>query len=231
MSVKEKKDLLIPFRWDERRHIFLERFFYLPKQYDHAQKGELINWSGPLVFGNDRPVCLEFCSGNGQWIGDRALSFPESNWVAVEMKFERARKIWLKTFRENIPNLYVVCAEAMTFLTHYIATNCLSEAFINFPDPWPKLRHGKHRLVQAPFVKELSRAVKNEGTVALSTDCSAYRDQMIREFGRAGSWQALYDPPYYRTDGVSYGNSFFANLWKEKGREIFYLRYCNVSMD
>lgn len=231
MSVRTKKDLHIPFSWTERRPVFLERFFYLPKQYEHAEKAVSIDWSSAAVFGNDRPVFLEVCSGNGQWIAERAKASLEKNWVAVEMQFERARKIWLKVFREQIPNLYVVCAEAGAFIRHYILSESISEVFINFPDPWPKLRHAKHRIVQTPFLQALARVVQKEGRVTLVTDSPAYRDQMIREFARVDSWLSEFAPPYYRLDWSSYGESFFGNLWKNKGLEIFYLRYRNGYMD
>ena len=223
MSLKTKKDLRIPFSWEERRPALLERFFYLPKQYEH--KDLWLPFSGPEIFGNERPIYLELCSGNGQWIGEQALKHPEINWVAVEIRFDRARKIWLKTFRENIPNLYVACAEGATFLRHYVKPETFTQAFVNFPDPWPKRSHGKHRLIWAPFLKLLARATKERGFATLATDDAPYRDQMIAEFRKTGQWRPEFLEPFYQTQWGSYGDSFFANLWSEKGREIFYMKY------
>jgi tRNA (guanine-N7-)-methyltransferase len=225
MNLKSKKDLRIPFAWEERRPAFLDRFFYLPKQFDHEKMW--LKFSDPMIFGNDRPVHLELCSGNGQWIGEQALSNPEINWVAVEMRFDRARKIWLKIFREKIPNLYVVCAEGASFLRHYVEPASIRESFVNFPDPWPKRCHGKHRLIWAPFLELLGQAVGEGGRATMLTDDAAYRDQMIREFAKLNRWQPEFPAPFYRTEWNSYGSSFFGDLWKEKGRESFYIKYIN----
>jgi len=223
MSLKTKKDLRIPFTWDERRPILLERFFYLPKQYDHQDSW--LSFSDPAIFGNDKPVYLELCSGNGQWIGEQARLHPEINWVAVEMRFDRARKIWLKSFREEIPNLYVACAEGAAFLRHYIKPGSITQSFVNFPDPWPKRCHGKHRLIWAPFLELLGRAMKDGGFSTMVTDDAPYRDQMIREFAKVRQWKPEFAAPFYQTEWASYGDSFFGDLWKGKGRESFYMKY------
>jgi tRNA (guanine-N7-)-methyltransferase len=226
--MKLKKDLFIPFPWEERRHAFLERFFYVPKKYDSAQKAELIDWKSSLVFDNDLPVYVEICSGNGQWIIEQAKAHPEINWVAVEMRFERARQVWLKMHRAELSNLYVVCAEALEFLRYYVPAASIGECFVNFPDPWPKRQHAKHRIVQAPFVALMKQTMKPGASITLVTDSIAYRDQMLEEFS---AWRSNFTPPFFCTDYAVYGESFFAKLWREKGREIFHLQYRYDKMD
>lgn len=221
--MKTKKDLFIPFSWEERRPVFLEKFFYIPKAYSHEESW--LNWSDEALFGarGKAPVCLEVCSGNGQWIAAKAQEKPYVNWVAVEMDFARARKIWLKAARARIENLYVVCAEGASFLRYYISSGSVEEAYVNFPDPWPKRHHAKHRLVQRPFAEQLARAVRAGGTVTLATDDVPYRDQMAKVF--------LATPPWREMAGCDldsiYGDSFFRDLWRLKGRPIHYLRYRN----
>ncbi len=220
-----KKDLHIPFRWEERRHVFLDRFFYLPKKYDSQLHGEWLDWSEPKVFGCELPVCVEFCSGNGQWIIEQAKANRACNWVAVEMRFERARQIWLKGAREELSNLYVVCAEALEFIRYYVPPSSIAQSFVNFPDPWPKRQHAKHRLVQQPFLLELKRALQKGAPITLATDSAEYREQMIHAFS---GWSSCFEAPFFCTDFPSYGESFFADLWTRKGREIFYMRYLNA---
>jgi tRNA (guanine-N7-)-methyltransferase len=222
--MKTKKDLIIPFTWDERRPAFLERFFYLPKKLEHRELR--IDWAAPEVFGNSNPVCIELCSGNGQWVGERAKERPDLNWVAVDHDFGRARKIWLKAFRENIPNLYPVCAEGTVFLRHYVRPKSVMQSFVNFPDPWPKLRHAKHRIIQKPFLDALSTALQDGGMATFVTDDASYKDQMIRELGRA-PWIPVLPAPHYHTDWSAYGDSYFANLWQKRGRTIYYVQHRN----
>lgn len=210
--MKTAKDLIIPFTWEERRPILLERFFYLPADYDY--KAEKIPF-----FEKEQPVVIEYCSGNGQWIGERALQNPHLNWLAVEKKFERARKVWLKSFRENIPNLVVACAEGSVF-TRYYAPKAV-EVYINFPDPWPKLRHAKHRIIRKEFLEEVLNIVEWGGKITCVTDDAPYAMQMVQEFEKCPGWKFRFNT----NEWPGYGNSFFKDLWKEKGRTIHYISY------
>lgn len=227
--MKKSSDLRIPFVWRDRHPVLLERFLYLPAYYDKHDEWEPVSWSDPRIFGNDQPVALEYCSGNGQWICDRAKQNPHINWVAVEIRFDRSRKIWLRLHRENLTNLYVLCGEASILTRHYIPKRGLSKIFINFPDPWPKLRHAKHRLVQAPFVGEMA-AVSLPGCKAtFVTDDSVYAAQMLRSLAACSLWQPCFPFPHFVLDCPDYGNSFFLELWKKKGRNIHFMEYnlCN----
>ena len=224
--MKTKKDLYIPFSWEDRKPIFLERFFYVPKAFQHVENR--FQWSDRQVFGNDKPVYLELCSGNGQWIGERAKRNPDCNWVAVDLDFSRARMAWAKSFREEIPNLYVVCAEGNNFLRYYAPKRGAARAYINFPDPWPKRRHAKHRLVQKPFLDVLSGALQEGASLFLTTDDAPYRDQMIEELAKGSFWRPLLASPYYTSDLAHYGESYFSSLWRQKKRTLYCLEYANV---
>lgn len=210
--MKTAKDLIIPFAWADRRPILMERFFYIPAEYEY--KNEVIPF-----FEKEQPVIIEYCSGNGQWIGERARQNPQFNWIAVEKKFQRARTIWLKIHREKIPNLVVVCGEALTFTRFYAPK--AEEAYINFSDPWPKLRHAKHRLVREEFLSAVLPIMKPGGSLICVTDDAQYAAQMIEEFKKCPEWLFLFNV----NEWPSYGRSFFNDLWIEKGRTIHYISY------
>lgn len=216
--MKTAKDLRIPFTWETRQPIVLDRFFYIPGFYNHHTEWGQISWEN--WFGNNQPVYLEYCSGNGQWIADRAKQNPHLNWVAVEKRFDRARKIWLKVHREEIPNLFVVCGEALTFTRYYPPDASVAEIFVNFPDPWPKLRHAKHRLIQGEFLEAVARVVTPKGKGTFVTDDPPYASQMLEEIKKCQAWRFLLDAPHYTQDLHDYGNSYFAELWKTKGRSF-----------
>ncbi|PIS02871.1 MAG: tRNA (guanosine(46)-N7)-methyltransferase TrmB [Chlamydiae bacterium CG10_big_fil_rev_8_21_14_0_10_42_34] len=210
--MKTAKDLKIPFTWEQRRPIFMDRFFYIPSHYDYKQ--ETIPF-----FQKTQPIIIEYCSGNGQWIGDRALQNPEINWIAVDKRFERARKVWLKTYRENIPNLTVVCGEASTFTKFYAPQ--AEEIYVNFPDPWPKLRHAKNRLIQVEFLNDLLKILKPHGRATCVTDDATYATQMMEEFSKCPEWKKL----FHLNQWPDYGKSFFNDLWEKRGRTFHYLSF------
>lgn len=208
--MKTAKDLKIPFTWEERRPILLDRFFYLPCHYEYSPQSL-------SFFEEKKPIIIEYCSGNGQWIGDRALQCPTYNWIAVEKNFHRARQIWLKMHREEIKNLVVVCGEAFCF-TKFYAPEVL-EIYVNFPDPWPKLRHAKHRLITGLFLEELAKKVIGKATCV--TDSAEYALEISQEFAKCPEWKLL----FHKNEWSDYGGSFFKDLWHLKGRTIHYLSY------
>lgn len=210
--MKEAKDLIIPFSWQERHPILLDRFFYVPHPYEHSVK------TFPF-FEEKKPILIEYCSGNGQWIAEKAKKFPHIHWLAVEKRFDRARKIWLKSFRHNLSNLCTICSEGILFTRYYAPK--VQEVFINFPDPWPKRRHANHRLVRAEFLEALAKIVVEGGNVSCVTDDAPYAEHILKEFEKDPFWKLR----FHSHEWPDYGSSFFHDLWKQRGRTIHYLSF------
>ncbi len=223
-TMKTDSDLQIPFAWEERRPVLLEKCLYIPSWgQEGAHLGPGI-WRQHEVFADPNlPLAIEFCSGNGEWIANMALSHPHLNWIAVEKDFYRAKKIWLRLFRQSLPNLFVVCGEALSFSKHYLEDHCLSEAWVNFPDPWPKRSHAKHRLIQKPFEAEMRRTLSCEAPLTLVTDDERYSAQMTQVFS---SWKGNSS-----SEMPGYGTSYFHTLWLEKQKQIHYHRFTHGSLD
>ncbi|MCB1107900.1 MAG: tRNA (guanosine(46)-N7)-methyltransferase TrmB [Chlamydiia bacterium] len=210
------KDLPYPYRWEERRPLLKGKVFYVPEYYQEHKRELFPNFNE--FFGNDNPVHLEYCSGNGEWIIKKAQEHPEVNWVAVEVWFERVRKIYSKMFNYGIDNLMIVSGEGLTFSREYLPNHSLNGVYVNFPDPWPKDRHAKHRIIQRPFVEELKRTLVPKGKVTLVTDNIPYKEQMEHEMD---GWERL------PSSHENYGSSFFERLWLSHGLEIHHLCYVN----
>jgi tRNA (guanine-N7-)-methyltransferase len=228
MQTKAKaKDLRYPFSWEERKPAIHQGVLFVPKYFGHHHEWNFPGWEDPAVFGKQSRVFIEYCSGNGAWIFTRAQKQPLDHWVAVEQKFDRASKIWAKRQNSALSNLFVVLGEALTFTSCYISKRSVDGVFINFPDPWPKLKHAKNRLLQAPFVKELSRVIKIGGEVVLVTDDAPYALQMQKEMMAHPAFKPLFPEPYYATEWPEYGSSYFDSLWRGKGKTIHYLRFVN----
>lgn len=210
--------LHIPFSWAERRPAWLDQFLYIPKAYElHA------DWPILPLFGNDAPICIEYCSGNGQWIVEKASQDPGRNWIAVEHQFIRAKQIWTKGRKLGLSNLYVVCGDALAFTRYYILENSVEEIFVNFPDPWPKRHHARHRLIQPSFLDALARIVQGRGMFV--TDDPPYAAQMVQVVGGSADWQFSLKAPHYCSEWPGYGSSFFEALWKQKGKTLHYIPF------
>lgn len=219
------KDLKPAFTWATRVPFLQEKILYVPEYYFEHQKFKM----PPLheVFGNARDVCVEYCSGNGDWIVERAKKHPEVNWIAVEKQFERIRKIFSKRENHQVDNLLIVCGEAFTFTKYYLLDDVLQEVYINFPDPWPKHRHAKHRLIQQGFIEEVSRVVVTSGKITCVTDDKAYCEEIVQLLLRSPLWDAIHPNPYFLTNVEGYGYSFFEALWRNLGKTIFHIEFLN----
>lgn len=190
--------------------------FYIP---DHFEGHKL--YSFPDVPRSS----IEFCSGNGQWILQRAEADPSQHWIAVEWQFDRVGKIWSKAKRLGLTNLLIVCGDARLLVKHYLKRGSIAEAFVNFPDPWPKKRHAKHRLIQTPFLRDLGMAMEPGAPLTLVTDDPPYRDQMVEEVMATQLFEPQLEAPFWATDWTEYGASYFDTLWRGEGRQIHYLPF------
>ncbi|HEY4831009.1 MAG TPA: tRNA (guanine(46)-N(7))-methyltransferase TrmB, partial [Waddliaceae bacterium] len=169
-SMKPKALQAVPFK--ERRPLLEDQVFFVPIHYTGYEHFTLPDLS--IYFGNDHPVSVEFCSGNGDWIIEKAKLDPSKNWIAVEKRFDRVKKIWSKLKNHHLSNLLIVCGEACTFAHYYLLSDKIEEVYINFPDPWPKMKHAKHRLMQSIFLDELSRILMPGKKVTVVTDDFSY---------------------------------------------------------
>lgn len=213
-------DLKPAFPWEKRHILVQDRVWYVPDQFEDFNSFVFPGWSDPLFFHDQRPICIEYCSGNGDWIAEKAQSEPGYNWVAIEKKFERVRKIWSKIKNYALSNLLIVCGEGKRITEHYIPSKSVHAVYINFPDPWPKQRHAKHRIIQLPFIQEMHRILKTNGLLTMVTDDPNCSDWMVKIMLQAPKFQTTLPPPFYTTDNENYGFSYFANLWKKQGKEI-----------
>lgn len=203
--------LKYPYKWCDRKVLLQDGILYVPDQIDVFDPVE-------ITFENQAPIHIEYCSGNGSWIASKALEFPEINWIAVEKKFDRVSKIWKKRQK----NLLIICGEGVIATHHYIRSASISHVFVNFPDPWPKKRHWKHRIIAKPFLKQMERILTSDGKMTFVTDDPDYSQVMNEELTAFGKFSPLVPDPFYLTTLPGYGSSYFEELWRAKGKTIFY---------
>ncbi len=219
------KDLKNPFPWKERKILLNDRILYVPDYLEDYSVYAFPGFEHPDCFGNQNPVRVEYCSGNGAWIAEKAAQFPHINWVAVELRFDRVRKIWSKLKNRKLNNLLVICGEGHRVTSHYFPASGIDQAFINFPDPWPKTRHAKHRIIKADFVGQVWRVLKKDGILTMVTDDPDYSQLITETLAEHKGFSSLHPAPFYATEIGEYGSSYFDALWRGKGRKIHYHQY------
>ena len=127
------------------------------------------------------PIKIEVCSGNGDWIIDKAMQHPEYNWIAVEIRFERVYQIWYKMIFNNVKNLVILGGEAHSIFKNYIGDKTINEVYVNYPDP-PVWEESKQRLIDQPFLQEVHRTLEPNRSIILVTDDEPYCNVMAQEF-------------------------------------------------
>jgi tRNA (guanine-N7-)-methyltransferase len=221
------KNLKCPFTWEDRRPMIHDHILYVPEHYYKHEEFCFPGWESPEIFGNSAPVEVEYCSGNGAWIVERALAYQDRNFVAVEIQFERARKIWSKIHNLGLKNLFVVFGEGETFSRYYAPKNSFSAVFVNFPDPWPKEKHAKKRILKEPFLSEVARVSSPGSILTIATDHAGYTGQISEALLANPLWKPCFEAPYYVHELPDYGASYFGDLWIEQGIPVHYIQFCN----
>ena len=207
------KDLKNPNTWQSRAPAIVDNVLFVPTYYQAHESFEMPEFNTPLS--------IEYCSGNGEWIALLAEKNPDKTYIAVEMQFPRVRKIWSKSQNRGLKNLFIVCGAAQDFTKYYLQTPCVDHFYVNFPDPWPKKRHAKHRLIQTPFIDEMTQIASSHAKATFVTDDLPYATQMRIVMQSHPSW-TLEDEQILK-EGE--GESFFDRLWRSKGRSIYKLTF------
>lgn len=218
--------LKCPFTWKERHVTIHDRVWYIPLNCENYHEFKFDGWSNPDVFLNNNPIKIEYCSGNGEWIAARARQEANVNWVAVDLNFDRVKKIWKKIKQLPLNNLMIVCGDGRTLTEYYVPEASVQEVYINFPDPWPKQRHAKHRIVEEEFVKNVHRILKPGGIFTIATDDQDYSTLTINILNKCEGFESCHPAPYYTHELPNYGSSYFEDLWRRKGKVIYYHQFC-----
>ena len=137
---------------------------------------------GPLDtagwFGRCAPVVLEIGSGMGECTATMAAAAPDVDHLAVEVYQPGLAQLLLRAEHARLTNLRLLRGDAQDLLTEHIAPARLRGVRIYFPDPWPKRRHHKRRLVRPEFVALVASRLEPGGTLHLATDWEPYAAQM-----------------------------------------------------
>ena len=130
-------------------------------------------------FGRAAPLILEIGSGMGETTAQIAQAMPQNNFVAVEVHRPGVGALLKLIEQQQLANLRVIQHDAVEVVQHMIAQRSLAGVHLFFPDPWPKARHHKRRIVQPPFIKLLASRLAPGGYLHFATDWEPYAQSML----------------------------------------------------
>ncbi len=143
------------------------------------------------LFPNPQPIVLEIGFGNGESLVQMARTHSRFNYLGIEVHRPGVGHLLLALAREQLDNVKVFCADAVEILQTVIPPHSIRRINIFFPDPWPKKRHHKRRLIQEGFVAHLARALESKGVLHLATDWPDYAQHMKQVLSHSPEFQAI----------------------------------------
>jgi tRNA (guanine-N7-)-methyltransferase len=131
------------------------------------------------LFGRSAPRTVEIGFGNGDNLVGLAAAHPERDFLGIEVHRSGVGRVMLALEARQLTNVRLICHDAVEVLERQIPESSVDEILILFPDPWPKKRHHKRRLIQAPFASLAASRLAPGGRLRLATDWAPYAQEML----------------------------------------------------
>ena len=172
-----------------------------------------------LVFGRRAPKVLDIGFGDGSALLTLAANHPERDYLGVEVHEPGIGHLLLQLERAGVENVRIIPHDAVEVVRHMLPPRQVDAVNLFFPDPWPKKRHHKRRIVQPAFVQDLARILRPRGTFHVATDWDHYAEhaklvmggcELFEELSpRKASSEPLFDRPTSKFErrGIALGHT------------------------
>ncbi|TAL42871.1 MAG: tRNA (guanosine(46)-N7)-methyltransferase TrmB [Methylovulum sp.] len=131
------------------------------------------------VFGRSAPIIVEIGFGNGESLAQMAAANPDSDYIGIEVHRPGVGHLLMLLAQQELNNVRIYCHDAVEIIEHKIPDNSLTGVHLFFPDPWPKKKHHKRRIVNPGFVQLLLKKLKPDGYFHAATDWQNYAEAML----------------------------------------------------
>lgn len=171
------------------------------------------------IFGSGSECEVDLGCGDGGFLLAMAERYPERLFLGVERLLGRIRKVCSESERRQLANVRGLRVESRYFLEWMVQPHSIRRLHYLFPDPWPKEKHHKNRLVQDSFVPVLHRALAPQGELLFRTDHEEYYQWVCACFDASPLFRRVeWDEEFYpKTD--------FQRLWESQGKSVFSAKY------
>ncbi|MGA0846579.1 MAG: tRNA (guanosine(46)-N7)-methyltransferase TrmB [Luteolibacter sp.] len=167
-----------------------------------------------------RPLEIDLGCGDGSFLIGMAQQHPERDFLGVERLLGRARKVCRKITRENLDNARVLRLESQYLVEWLLPENSVSRFHLLCPDPWPKARHHRRRLVQHGFLTALHRVLQPNGEFLFMTDHEGYFEWTAEKLADFAGFELL----EWSGDEFFYPKTDFQVQWEAQGLRMWRLR-------
>jgi len=149
------------------------------------------------VFGRDNMLNLEIGFGMGKSLADMAEAAPEQDFIGVEVHLPGVGALLKEVEDRGLENVRIYSIDANDVIDLCLPEACLDRVMVFFPDPWPKKKHHKRRLVQPEFVQRIRHKLRVGGILHLATDWENYAEHMLEVMAEAEGFANTQEPGGY----------------------------------
>jgi tRNA (guanine-N7-)-methyltransferase len=181
------------------------------------------DWTG--IFGNNNPLALEIGCGIGDFIAATAAEQPDTNFIAIDYYNKGCYKTCRRIDTLGLGNVRVLREEARQFITERIPTGSLAAVYINCPDPWPKKKHRKRRLVNRVFMEFLREYLAPDAEIFFTTDFDDYGSDVAGMMAGLDGFENRLTPDLYRHELEAYRLSKYMRKFMAEGKRIYFVHY------
>lgn len=182
-----------------------------------------VNWAE--IFGNNNPLALEIGCGIGDFIVKTAADNPDTNFIAIDYYNKGCDSSCRRIGRSGLQNIRILRVEARQFIEECIAKGSLSALYINCPDPWPKKRHRKRRLVNSLFLEFVRPYLENGADFYFATDFVDYGEDVAEFMLEQPGYDNMLAPDRSRFELEGYHRSKYMLKFMSEGKEIHFIHY------
>jgi len=170
------------------------------------------------IFGRRAPLEIEIGAGRGDFMLEYASVNPEKNFLAIELSGTVGQLLAMRCGRAELPNVRVAKMDARTLVNLMLPDASVAAFHIYYPDPWPKERHIKHRMVTPFFVRNLSRALSEKGAVYAASDVKEWAEEIFAMLDAGGFRRIDKEPPGAK-------RSAFGRKYMAQGKPVYFASF------
>ena len=187
---------------------------FVPTDYFRRHRPE-------AIFGSSAPFEVDLGCGDGGFLLQMAKHYPDRHFLGIERLLGRVRSVCSKANAERLENVRVLRLESSYFLDCFLEPGSISRLHYLCPDPWPKVRHHKNRLIQDDLMPVLHRSLAEGGEMLFKTDHEEYYEWVLDHFRRS----ELFHEGEWAEDSFFYPKTDFQLQWESQGKPIFRSRF------
>ncbi len=179
-------------------------------------------------FGNHQPLKLEIGFGTGNFLIEMAAQEPRSNFIGMDFYHKGIRKVMTRKKKLQLENIRVAYGDVRNKIPLLFKDGELETVYINFPDPWPKKRHTKRRLIKPDFVKLIGQKLAPEGRIYLATDFEVYAMEMLEYFNSEPLFQNQGPGSGFLETREDLPKTKYEKNFINAGHKIYYLEFTRL---